>query len=671
MQAQAGLAGGAAVKIGVKSEGWYRIPQADLLRNGLDIRTNSRLLQLFVDGQQVPMIVNGVTDGSGSVEFYGVGLDSLVSNEHVYWLALGTTDGLRIKPVSALGGAAAPASFLASVERTDRTIYFSSLRNGEAENFFGPVIGSTGATQTLNLTNLATSLTSAATLDVAVQGVTLAAHQVQVMLNGNAIGAINFNGQSLATQTFGLPQALLSEGSNSVQLVSLGGGSDISLVGTVRISYWHKYAADTNQLRCTVRGGQRVALNGFTSTNLRVMDVTNPNSPQELLGTLSGGKSNPVLTLTVPGTTARTLYAFASEQAKPGTLSKNLPSNWRQAGLSADYVVITRSDLTASLNPLVTYRRGQGYKVAVVDVEDLYDEFSFGNRSTQALRDFLAFTKANWGPAPRFVLLGGDGTYDYKNYLGLGDPGVVPAKLIDTTYMETSSDDWYVDFNDDGLPKMAIGRLPVRNATEASRMVARIIGYDSQPGANSVLLVSDSDDSNSFSTNNNSLRPLIPSAISVSEIQRGTADDASVHAQVIAALNKGQKVVNYSGHGAVNLWRGNLLTNDDAKSLTNAQSLELFVMMNCLNAYFVDPAIDSLAERLLRADRGGACAVWASSGQSEPIEQTALNQEFYRQLFGSTPTTVGEAAARAKSAVANPDIRRTWTLLGDPAMRLR
>jgi hypothetical protein len=80
---------------------------------------------------------------------------------------------------------------------------------------------------------------------------------------------------------------------------------------------------------------------------------------------------------------------------------------------------------------------------------------------------------------------------------------------------------------------------------------------------------------------------------------------------------------------------------------------------------------DSLAESVLKARAGGAVAVWASSGQSEGVEQTILSQEFYRQLFGQTPLTVGEAAVRAKSAVSNPDIRRTWTLLGDPALRLK
>ena len=44
---------------------------------------------------------------------------------------------------------------------------------------------------------------------MAVQGVTFAAHQVQVRLNGNAVGTINFSGQTLSTQSFGFANAIL------------------------------------------------------------------------------------------------------------------------------------------------------------------------------------------------------------------------------------------------------------------------------------------------------------------------------------------------------------------------------------------------------------------------------------------------------------------------------
>jgi hypothetical protein len=55
----------------------------------------------------------------------------------------------------------------------------------------------------------------------------------------------------------------------------------------------------------------------------------------------------------------------------------------------------------------------------------------------------------------------------------------------------------------------------------------------------------------------------------------------------------------------------------------------------------------------------------------EPAAQEALNEELYRLLFNSEGITVGEAAARAKKAVTDADVRRSWILFGDPAMRLR
>ena len=140
--------------------------------------------------------------------------------------------------------------------------------------------------------------------------------------------------------------------------------------------------------------------------------------------------------------------------------------------------------------------------------------------------------------------------------------------------------------------------------------------------------------------------------------------------QILAGINQGKTIVNYSGHGSVNQWRANILTSEDAASLTNNQKLAFFVMMTCLNGYFDDPVLDSLAESLLKAS-GGAAAVWASAAVCEPGAQEVMNQELYRLLFSGSAVTVGEAAARAKQVVTDPDVRRSWILFGDPAMRLK
>src|SRR6185503_12076205 len=93
IKAQAGIASGPGFKIGVKQESWYRIPQQTLIAAGLDSNTDPRKLQLYVDGQQVPIIVSGEGDGNfgpaDSAQFYGVGVDSPFTEEHVYWLVVG------------------------------------------------------------------------------------------------------------------------------------------------------------------------------------------------------------------------------------------------------------------------------------------------------------------------------------------------------------------------------------------------------------------------------------------------------------------------------------------------------------------------------------------------------------------------------------------------------
>src|SRR5205085_1176608 len=201
----------------------------------------------------------------------------------------------------------------------------------------------------------------------------------------------------------------------------------------------------------------------------------------------------------VPGKGTRQLLAFAAAQVqRPAAIVADRPSNWRQPTNAADLVIITRGDLLAAFEPLRAWREQQGYRVALVDVEDLYDEFSFGQKTPQAIRDFLAYAAGNWQAAPRYVLLGGDGSYDPKNYLGAGEADVVPAKLVDTAEMETASDDWYGGFSSEGQTAVAIGRLPVQSAVEAAALVAKIIAYDSATPSDAMLLVADRNDEFDF-----------------------------------------------------------------------------------------------------------------------------------------------------------------------------
>jgi hypothetical protein len=148
------------------------------------------------------------------------------------------------------------------------------------------------------------------------------------------------------------------------------------------------------------------------------------------------------------------------------------------------------------------------------------------------------------------------------------------------------------------------------------------------------------------------------------------ASDADARSTLITSLNQGSLLVNYVGHGSVEVMRG-MFSSDDARSLTNGSRLPFIVSMTCLNGFFHDVYTESLAEALLKAEQGGAVAVWASSALTEPGQQAVMDRELMRLLFNGGSLTLGEAANKAKTTITDPDIRRTWILFGDPTTRLR
>lgn len=680
--AQAALASQPAVKIFVKGEGWYRVTQPELMAAGLNPNLDPRFLQMFVDGREIPIHVSAGKSGSfdslASVEFYAIGMDTQATDARVYWLAPAATEGKRIPQTKSGGGSGPLQSFTQTVERRDRTLYFSALRNGDKENFFGAVVVGSGTDQIVNVDHLAQFDTSnfETTLEVALQGVTQTTHRVLVQLNGVGVREISFSGQQLTVGKFNIDHSLLQNGENIVRLIPQDGPGDISLVDHIRLSYQHTFDADYDALKLQASSGQLITINGFLSKAIKVFDVTDHDNVQELIGEISQSKTGFSTRVAPQQPGLRTLLALADGKVKhPASLEANKPSSWRNRANTANFVVITTADLSAAMNPFELARQAEGYKLTTVNVDDIYDEFNFGHKSPQAVKDFLSYAASNWKLAPQFLLLAGDASYDSRNYLGFGDADIIPTKLIDTRYMETASDDWLADFNGDGVADIAIGRLPVRDPDQASLVVTKLLSY--RPSAEEALLVADENDGFNFEAATSGLRSLIPDSVRVTQVNRGRVDAETAKKALLAGINRKQIIVNYVGHGSLNQWRGNLLTSSDAVALRNTH-LPVFVMMTCLNGYFHDAEFDSLAEALIKAQHGGAAAVWASSGMTFPDQQEAFNREFYRLLFARNDSakrgasvSLGEAARRAKLAASDTDIRRTWVLLGDPTMRLR
>jgi hypothetical protein len=335
-------------------------------------------------------------------------------------------------------------------------------------------------------------------------------------------------------------------------------------------------------------------------------------------------------------------------------------------------IIIYYKDWLKESNDWAAYRKADGMTVEVVDIEDIFDEFSYGVRSSTAIRRFLEFAKFTWKTAPGYVLLMGDATSDPRNYLGHGDLNYVPTKLVDTTYTETGSDDALADFNDDGLAEISIGRLPVRSGAEITHILNKVSVFEQtapQGFSRGALCASDLPDGYDFSALCVRVLDELPATVSKTYINRG---DPNANVTLQNTLNSGKFIVNYSGHGAPTIWASeSFFSSTTALGLTNGEDLSVFTMVTCLNGYFVDPTIPSLSENLLKAPNGGAVAAWASSSLSTPQYPEIMSRRFYSQLGVGKISRLGDLVNDAKTVIsAGRDVRLSWVLLGDPALKM-
>jgi uncharacterized repeat protein (TIGR01451 family) len=696
MQEQFRLAAYPGVKILVKHEGWYSVAQPDLVKAGLDPNVDPASLQLFAEAVEQPIQITGAAGGprgfgpQASISFYGTGIDTPYSSTRVYWLVAGTRPGRRIQQLQASSGTNQPsASFLYTVELQPRTIYFAALITQDGNNFFGPLVSTTAEEQVMQTPNFNASSTQPSTLDVALQGVINGIpHDVSVALNGTVLGDVTFTGQQLGKFHVSLPPGVLQEGNNTITLTAQNGEYDTSLVSDIRIAYPHLYAADSDQLKFTGRAGEEITVSGFTNGTIAVLDITNPAQPVQLRPQIAAGAglANQTYTFTaqVPWTTTggpsparHTLLAVAADRiAVAAGLRANHPSTWHSAQLGAEIAMVSHENFVGALPPLVASHKAAGKSSVVVPIGDLYDEFNFGERSPYVIKQFLQAANQNWRIKPKYLLLNGRASVDPRNYLGFGYLDFVPTKIVAATGLMTASDDWFSDFNNTGMPTIATGRLPVSTLDEANTVVGKIAAYEGQSTngtwMSQGLVVADQNDSINFTQDSQTVQSAMPSTFQVTDVFTSTVGAAAAREQIVSAINSGQLLVNYIGHGAEQQWSGSDIFDDSAvATLTNGSQLPVFFIMDCLNGFFQDVYAQPLAVTLILAPNGGGVAVLASSGLNQAPPQVKLDALVVKSVLSSSQPALGDAIVAAKSQISDAVVRKTYILFGDPAMHVK
>ncbi|MFN6964010.1 MAG: C25 family cysteine peptidase [Pyrinomonadaceae bacterium] len=659
------------VKIGVKSEGIYRVARSQLQAAGFNVSSDPALWQLYADGNQQAINVGPNGD---YIEFYGNGIDTQESDTRFYFLLVGPTAGMRMASVPArrVGGTVLARNFQQTIIRKERTSYINSILNGDEENYWGRVLTSTASTFNFSMSGVDTNA-GEVLLTFKALGSASVPHTVNLVLNGQLIGQANGPaGRTPYSTDLIVPASAFVEGNNALTM-STGSSTDFSFFDSITITYSRKFQADAGRIALVTPNYQGTIVSGFTSSSIRVFDITNQAQPSIVTGlqtqTAGGGFS-----VSLPPHRSRVYFAVEdSALSQPASVTQNGVSSLSTPAHNADLVVISYKDFLTQAEAWANYRRGQGFAVEVVNVEDIFDEYNYGSPGSRSMRAFLQYAKNNWQTPPRYVLLIGDGSYDPRNYEGLGNFNYVPAFIVNTVYSETASDDAIVDFDGDGLAEIAIGRIPARTGAHVTNALNKTMTFE-QPAMQSLqrgaLFACDSNPSYDFCGMSGRMRDRLPAGTPNLIVSRA---DPNANQTLIAEMNLGKYIVNYSGHGTLGVWASEaFFGNLSVPNLTNQSSPTIFTMLTCLNGFFHEITRTSLAENLLNSTAGGAAASWASSGLTTPDVQEIMGQRFYLKIGEGAIQRLGDLIIDAKSTVpGGSDVRESWVLIGDPMLKVR
>ncbi len=495
-------------------------------------------------------------------------------------------------------------------------------------------------------------------------------HHVRVGVNGIVVGETRWDGKRAERVELDLPDGALVAGPNRLTIENIGDtGARYSMLMLDRFEV--RYPRSGVMQGPVLDGVWEAAaeVRGVSSA-VHVLDVTSPGEPRWLTGFDVDGHGT-LRFRTEPDHR----YAVVNEARTAETRPARATSLGKRHGV--DYLVLGPRSFLAAARPLLEHRREQGLRVEAVAIEDIYDAFGHGEMRPEALRDFLSYAYHEWAPPSlRYVLLLGDGSYDFKDYLGTGVKNHVPPYMVKTSYLWTASDPMYASVNgDDRLPDLAIGRLPASSAAELERMVQKILAYErgSNPETSIVLVTDDADAAGNFRADAEDLARDVLGRFATKTIHLDELGRARTREEILSSLDEGASVVSYMGHGGIHLWaEENIFNTADVASLSEQAYQPLLLTMNCLNGYFHFPYFDSLAEAMLKADRKGAIAALSPSGLSLNAPAHRYHRAVLQEVLHGGHRRLGDAIMEAQKRYLEegslPELLSIYHLFGDPAL---
>jgi hypothetical protein len=736
-------------KIPVTQNGIHRLTYTDLSTAGLPVNSiDPRRIQIFRRGieqainfsnNQQP--ANGVFESGEYLEFYGEKNDgatdvdmykipahhphiymNLYSDTAAYFLTWNSLPVLGkrmnvLNPELNVGNLPVEPGFTS----TNLSVFYSQYSAGETygaraqssffdegEGWTGTVLCSTGCSDIHNVElNLPAGTTAQAPpqLEVLLVGRIEGSHQVEVYV-GQSLASLrllgtstftNFQNKKFSTSILWTDVAANGNMAVRVKAVGVGGTTERVSVSYVKLDYIHTYnlsgVANTRIQTLPNAGNKSYIEIQNAASGLRLFDVTDITIAS-IIGTYPASGN---LGAIVNGTAAtRKIYAASTffiptlkkvsfRQIIPASHDYLIISNkvLRKTGLGYSDPVKAYSNYRASAN-------GGGYDTLLVNIDQLYNQFNYGETSPRAIYQFLKFM-ANGGD-PKYLFIVGKGldiNFAYNrsyvpqpsDFMDLvptaGYPGSdypFSAGLNGTTYQHA----------------IATGRLPAATSTEVAAYLNKIVETEAQPFDNlwkkNVLHLSggiNPGEPQAFRYYMDGFKPKAEDAFYGGQVatQSKQTLDPNELVNIAPAINAGVSLVTFFGHASstsIDLDLGSI--NNPDFGYNNAGKYPAFLINGCNIGRFYSNGRLFPEDWMLAQNKGSKAFIAHSSFGYETLLRF-YSDLFYHFAFADSSyldTGIGDVQVHVAdsifrfggAATFNVAIIQQMVLLGDPAVRI-
>jgi hypothetical protein len=451
--------------------------------------------------------------------------------------------------------------------------------------------------------------------------------------------------------------------------------------------------------------GEFIIANATPAT--QVWDITEPLQPVRMQGNLSGNQFHFINECT----RLREYIAFNGNSFLTPKSNGRISNQDLHHTSPADHIIVAPLPFSSQAQRLAQFHQQQtGLRTVIVTTDQVYNEFASGSPDPVAIRDFVKmyYDKYRSDPAsrPKYLLLMGDASYDYKTRLN-NNTNLVPAyesnESLDVlaTY---ASDDFFgfLDDNEDitsgvviNYLDVGIGRVPARFADEAKNFVDKVYAYFSAesfgPWRNNLSFIADDEDNNLHLQDAELITATAATTDPVFDIQKTYLDaykqesgsGGSRYPLANQAIDNqvynGTLIWNFTGHGGPRrLAEETILDQDIINGWNNTNRLPLFITATCDFAPYDNPALHSIGENILVRPKTGAIALMTTTRVVFAFSNRIMNNNYIQ--FALQPDangnyrSLGNAVKDAKNYTyqTSPDItnNRKFTLLGDPALTI-